>query len=256
MKVKAYIFGILLCIGGAVVPLEAQMAGGPIGSRGEREWTVSAFVNYMHQGIGHEGVTSRRGFVKSNWGLNPWFDAYVLLGGVQVEMHSYDPHVVDYKSEYAFGAGIGFTITVPFSRMEQGAAFWLGGYAMRFPSKGSFMAVSELITREHAMEYDWREFQGQAGLIISYGSVRMYAAGVGWAVQRLETKKEYIVYEDSQEYIGEVEAEYRSALWTGGLIGLELLFRGGHSISIEFLGFNEENYQIMAAISQTGILKW
>ena len=256
MKVNTFIVFMLVCISGAVLPLNAQMAGGPIGSGGEGEWTVSAFVNYMHQGIGQEGVTSRRGFVKSNWGLSSWIDAYILLGGVQVELNSNDPNIIDYKSEYAFGAGLGFTITIPFSRQRQGAAFWLGGSAMRFPSRGSFMAVSELITREHAMEYDWREFQGQAGLIIPYRFIRLYAAGVIWAVQRLETKKEYVVYEDSQLYIGEVESEYRSGIWTGGIIGLELLFQRGHSVSIELLAFNEGNYQIMAAISQTGILKW
>ena len=161
--------------------------------------------------------------------------------------------VIDYEGKYRFGYGLGFNVHVP---LKGSWTAWAGGQALRFSSEGSYFTMSDWVTREFAMEYDSREFQGQVGVIYPYRFMRFYIAGVGWAIQRLDTKREYVEYEGSRGYLGEEEGEYRSGLWTGGLVGIEFMLPHRYSISIEFLGFNTSNYQIMVGISQSGMSSW
>jgi len=240
--------------------LNAQMAGNPVTVRGEGEWTMSVFGTYLNQQLGSGTTTvSRRVLLKSTWGVTPWLDVYLTGGGTQLEVKVSQEGIESYKDKYRFGFGAGFTlnlVTLP----QSGIGFWLGGQVMRFPSQGSFMELfdieTETIYREFVMKYDCREFQGCIGVTVPFRSVRFYAAGVGWAIQRLEKKKEYLEYGDSRTFVGDSEGEYRSGLWTGATLGMEILLPHRYSIGVECLLFNQRNYQIMVGICQTGVTNW
>ena len=66
MKVRRISIVILSCCWILPSLLLGQMAGNPIGSRGEGEWTVSVFGNYYDIEQGHERAVSKRAFLKSN----------------------------------------------------------------------------------------------------------------------------------------------------------------------------------------------
>ena len=239
-----------------IVPAFGQMAGNPVGSRGDKEWTVGVMGNYFQMEQGDEQSISKRLLAKSDWGLTPWLDVQVMIGAVQLEMRSPRINVEDYHGKFKFAFGLGFQSQIPLGGSVQSPSLWFGGQALRFTSKGSYVERTELVTREFMMDYDWREFQVHAGMIVPYRFIRFYAAGVGWAVQRLDTKNEYIVYNDIHNYVGEEEGEYRSGIWTAGIIGVEFLLPSRYSIGIEMLYFNSYNYQIMVGLSQSGILTW
>ncbi len=256
MKIRQTILYVFLSVGGPSL-LNGQMAGNPVGVRGDGEWTVSAIGTYVNQQLGHETAVSRRILLKSTWGVAPWLDVFCTGGGVQVDLNRSEANVGDYKGKYRFGYGLGFNLTL---KLEFNAWLWGGGQALRFPSRGSFLEYlntgGESDCREFEMTYDWREFQGHLGLVFPYRSLRFYVAGVLWAIQRLETKQEYLQFGDFRYFLGEVQGEYRSGAWTGGVFGVEFLLPQRYSICIESLVFNEENYQVMVGICQTGFAEW
>ena len=51
-----------------VLQVNGQMAGSPVGVRGQGEWSVSAEATYVDQGLSSERVISRRLLLKSLWG--------------------------------------------------------------------------------------------------------------------------------------------------------------------------------------------
>ena len=242
---------VIVLIAGQV---DAQMAGNPIGLRGQGQWTISATGTYMRQHVGGGTAVSKRMFLKSNWGLTSWFDVYGILGGVQLAVESNKINIIDYHGETQFGFGAGFNISHPIS--SSGIRVWSGGQVLRFTSQGSFYEDMGIIRKEYAMAYDWREFHVYAGIICPIQSVQFYIAGVGWALQRLDTKNEYAEFEDTRTYLGEEEGEYRSGLWTGAIIGVEFFLPRQYTIGVECILFNEENYQVMIGISQTGFDVW
>jgi len=256
VKIRKTILYFFLFVGGPSL-LNGQMTGNPVGVRGEGEWTVSAIGTYMNQQLGYETVVSRRILLKSTWGVTPWLDVYCTGGGVQVDLNSSEANVVDYKGKYRFGYGLGFNLAV---KPEFNVWIWAGAQALRFPSEGSFLEYldvgGESNYREFEMKYDWREFQGHLGVVFPCRFLRFYTAGVVWAIQRLETKREFLEYGSSRSFLGEVQGEYRSGVWTGGVFGVEFLLPQEYSISVECLLFNEENYQVMVGVCQTGFAKW
>ena len=133
---------------------------------------------------------------------------------------------------------------------------WIGGQVLRYSSQGSFFEQSELFLKEFEMHYDAREFMGYGGIIIPFKNFRLYGAGIGWATQGLESKTEYLEFGEITSKIGQVDGEFRSGLWTGGVIGIEILLPQQYAISLEGLFFNEENYHIMIGVSQTGRSDW
>jgi len=255
MKPKTCISCSCLLVGMTVSLLQAQMVGNPVGVRGTGEWTVSAIGTYMDQQVGSETAISRRILLKSTWGAASWLDLYCIGGMAQLELLTGVINIVDYKSKYRFGYGGGVNITLTPMR-ESRMEIYLGVQALRFPSEGSFQVVGKVYTQEFEMKYDWREFQGHVGIVYPYHTLRLYAAGVVWALQRFDTKNEYWNYRNSRNYVGESRGEYRSGVWTGGVVGLELLLPKGYAISCEGLFFNEVNYHIMVGISQTGKFDW
>lgn len=235
--------------------LNAQMTGNPVGSNGTGEWTVSAMGTYMTQQLGNGTSVSRRVLLKSLWGVSPWLDVYCLGGGVQLEMKTNDTNVTDYKGKYRFAYGLGLNVHLV-SPQTGGFGIWFGGQALRFPSEGSFFEHQELYSKEFQMAYDWREFQGCLGVVFPFRFMRVYLAGVLWAVQRWDTKQEYLTTEYSKNLIGKVHAEYRSGIWTGGNVGVEFYLPQEYSVSLEILLFNEENYHVMIGLGQKGRFDW
>jgi hypothetical protein len=254
----------IICIGLILLSMGvsrswSQMTGNPIDARGTNQWTLSALGTYMDQQLGGAQAISKRLLAKSTWGIAPWLDIYCLGGVAQVDLKKNSAALSDYSGKYRFSYGAGINmIYKPHS--TSGLWFVVGAQALRFPSEGSFtenlLVGSEYYTREFEMSYDWREVKINGGIVIPSRSFRVYLAVVGWLVQRLETKREYLDNGTSRMYVGEEEGEYRTGMWSGGIIGLEILLPQRYSISIEGLFFNEQNYQLMIGICQTGLSRW
>ncbi|MCJ7813107.1 hypothetical protein MUP95_07315 [bacterium] len=191
--------------------LQAQMAGNPAGVKGQGKWTVSAIGTYMNQQIGNEEAVSKRVLLRSTWGLAPWLDVYGMVGGVQLDLKTSNVDFIDYEGKFRLGYGAGFNVA--FQRIAQSRFWiWIGGQALRYSSQGSFFEESDIFMKEFKMDYDSREFLGHAGIVIPFKSFRLYGAGVGWTIQRLESKTEYLEYGGMVNTIGQVDGEFRSGL--------------------------------------------
>lgn len=252
-----------------------QTCGGPAGAMGKGQLTMA--LNGAYQTLNHinQQAVSTRFFIKTQYGLAPWLDVYGLLGNVQLTLKHNRQDVNDYKDKYRFAYGAGFNVLLnPVSpkpkRANRRAAssaslnyigFWGGANVIRYPAEGvydqSINVLGYSFVREYALKYDCREVTAHAGIFIPYRFLKFYAAGVGWAIQRLETKKEYLVGVSEEPIkVGEAKGKYQSGLWTGGLIGVQIDLPEQYAITIEALGFNTANYQIMVGISQTGMQGW
>jgi hypothetical protein len=245
-----------MCLVSAV---RAQTAGNPVGTQGRNEWTLSASGVYSDIWLGSERSVSRRLLVKSLWGLTDWFDVFALAGGVQMDMKTQETGVQDYTGQYTFawGGGVNVSLLHP---SRSGIGIWLAAHVLRFPSTGQFQTTlsveGEPIDRIFDMHYDSREFQAEAGITVPIRFFRVYVAGALWGVQRMDKKKEYLEYSSFSSYLGEVESEYRSGLWSGGILGIQIDLPLRYSVTIEGLIFNTDNYRVMVGVSQTGILAW
>jgi hypothetical protein len=167
--------------------------------------------------------------------------------------------ITDYAGKFRFGYGAGINMVL---KPQALTGVWIvaGAQALRFSSVGTFEEDlhigSEYFTREFEMSYDWREVKFNGGIVIPHRSFRVYLAAAGWLVQRFDTKREYLDTGSSKNYVGEEKGEYRTGVWSGGIIGLEILLPQRYSLSIEGLFFNENDYQLMVGICQTGGSKW
>jgi hypothetical protein len=256
---KSQIILLSLCLGiGLAVSSRAQMIGNPINTRGSGEWTISANGSYTNQQLGLDAVTKRL-FIKSSWGITPWLDFYFLGGGVQLEMKSSLQNIADYKDKIRLGYGAGLNAAFKPSFLPIISVF-TGVQAIRFVSEGSFHEDfyfnNQVYQSIYQMQYDCREVKGYAGLVFPHRIFRFYAAGAVWYLQRMETKKEYWDTGDSSILLGQQDGEYGSGIWTGGIVGMDLLLPQNFAISIECLIFNMSNYQIMVGVCQTGGTRW
>jgi hypothetical protein len=257
------------------IHLSAQTCGGPAGAMGKGQLTMGLSDTYQTLWHGNQQAVSNRIFLKTQYGLAPWLDVYGLLGNIQSTMKNNRTDLNNYKDKSRFTYGVGFNVMLnpaspkpkrttrrparPASRNDIG--FWGGATVIRYPAEGvydqSINVLGYSFVREYALKYDCREVTGHAGIFIPYRFLKFYAAGVGWAIQRLDTKKEYLVGVSEEPIkVGEVKATYQSGLWTGGLIGVQIDLPQQYAITIEALGFNKANYQIMVGISQTGMQTW
>ena len=242
-----------------VSPAGSQTAGNPVGTQGRNEWTLGAVGVYSDHWLGSERSVSRRILVKSLWGVTDWIDVFALAGGAQMDMKTQETGVQDYKGEYAFAWGGGVNVSLV-RHSESRIGVWLAAHALRFPSSGQFQTTltveGEPIDRIFEMHYDSREFQAEAGITVPLRFLRVYVAGAVWAVQRMDKKKEYLHYSSFSSFLGEVESEYRSGLWSGGILGIQIDLPLRYTVTVEGLVFNTDNYRVMVGVSQTGILAW
>lgn len=231
----------------------AQMAGNPVGVRGHGEWSISASGSYVDQ----DNFVSRRILMKSSWGVADWLDVFCVGGGAQLEMML--EGIDRFKGDCEFAYGLGFAMASKPFHNHQYLQIWGGVQALRFCSAGSY--VDRERSLEFEMNYDWRELHGHFGIIYQVKNIRLYAAGVGWALQRIDRRDRVYALDASDERIYETsdpvkQDTYQTGFWSGGMFGVEFLFPMRYSINLECLVFNENNYQIRIGVCQTGILPW
>jgi hypothetical protein len=255
----------------AALPLHSQTCGNPAGTAGKGQTTMGISGAYQVHEDGQQKMVSNRIFLKAMFGLAPWLDVYGLAGTTQVGMKTVQAGIPEFKDKYRFGYGAGFNFLLNPSaprtkRPGRGSTassaparigFWGGGNVIRYPAEAVFDVSNGTVGHEYRMKYDCREITGHAGIVIPYRTLKIYAGGVGWAVQRLETKKEYLLGISTEPvFKGGAKATYQSGLWTGGLFGIQVDLPQNYSLTVEAIGFNKADYQIMVGISQTGIRKW
>ena len=238
--------------------LSAQMSGNPVGAQGG-EWSMGLSTSTLKHVIGEYTSESQRHVLKSAWGIMPVMDFYVMAGGVQLKMESDSKTLEPFKGKYKLGIGTGLKINLVDDKTS-GFGLWADGHIFRFTAEGSYeelqMISGASYYREHELYYDWREFRCDIGITIPIKHVKFYAAGSLFNVWRKDTKDEYLNDGETKTYLGKSKDEYKSGNWTGGLAGLEIQLPEQYHISVEFMGLNKKNYQIMVGISQTGISQW
>lgn len=258
----------------------AQICGNPIGATQKGVLTMSLNGTYQHVSDPVQNIISKRIFFKTQWGLGPKLDIYGLLGNVQLGMSRINAPstITDYKDKYRFSYGVGFASTLggfslssspPRSKVRARqrkpsppanlARVFAGGHVIWYPSESSYEETREIlnytVTHQYAMKYDIMEATGYAGISIPYRVFRLYFGGIGWGIDRKERKTEYLVgigNGDESIELGKEKGRYRSGIWTGSLVGIQWNLPQQYSITVEAIGFNSQNYQIMIGISQSG----
>jgi hypothetical protein len=185
--------------------------------------------------------------------LSNWLDFYFLGGVAQLEFKTTQPDIEDLKTTYKLAYGLGFQVL--YEIPNESIGIWLGCQALRAPTSGSFKmyfdVLGEQYYRRFDMTYDWYELKGFAGLSIPYKKFRFYLAGAGWYLFRKDKKVEYLSTGNIET--GEIEGDYKTDVWTGGIFGIELKLPQNFALSVEALVFNEYNFHFMVGICQTGV---
>ncbi len=235
------------------MPAFSQMLGNPAAVQGVNAWSVSASMGYLrHQEGNYENMT-RRMVLKSRYAITSWMDVFGVFGGFKLRRLIDSNTIDDYEGAFSLGYGGGLNLSK--DHLIGNITGWFSGHFVRFPSKGEYM--ENFITGggwSNSIEYDTREYQLMAGFKIPSTNWNFYAGGVVWGVQRLEEQKIYLVSTDhvkSNTPYSTSEGTYQSGAWTGAVLGIELKLPKHYSAGIEFIGFNERNYQIMFGVSQT-----
>jgi hypothetical protein len=247
---------MILFITCGFIPLRAQMLGNPITAQGKGQWTMGLSATYLNQQIESTEVFSNRVFVQSRWGVTEALDVFGTLGYARLKINVQKTGTADYKDKFRFAYGMGFHfLTHPFPE-NNNIAFWTSGHVFTFPSEGAFENTFSVLgspyVRRFEMKYDWGEGVASAGWMIPYRSVMLYAGVAGWGIRRFEEKTEYLLLSEGKSLQGSEKATYQSGVWSGGVAGFRVILPQNYSVGVECLYFNEQSYQIMAGISQTG----
>ncbi len=255
MNRRYFFFFLILFLAYGLLPVRAQMLGNPVTAQGKGQWTMGLSGTYLNQQIESTEVFSKRVFVQSRWGVTEALDVFGTLGYAQLKINVKETGTTDYKDKFRFAYGLGFHfLTHPFP--ENHIAFWASGHAFTFPSKGAFENTFSVLgspyVRRFEMKYDWGEGVASAGWMIPYRSVMVYAGVAGWGIRRFEEKTEYLLLAEGKSLQGREKGTYQSGVWSGGVAGFRVLLPQNYSVGVECLYFNEQSYQIMAGISQTG----
>jgi hypothetical protein len=255
----------------------AQICGNPAGTGGKALVAMSISGGYQTLDHGDQRADSRRMFIKTSYGLASNLDVYGLLGGVRLDMDSGKSGVTvsDGRTRFAYGAGFSLSLNNPKAAGKKPAwrtarkassgpsiGLWGGGHIIRYPAEAVYrqsidVAGSSFI-REFALKYDCMEVTGHGGFIVPFGRMKLYAGGVGWAMQRLDTKRERLINEADavDQSLGKKKAKYKSGIWTGGLAAIQFDLPQNYTVSAEVIAFNQQYYQVMVGISQSGLRTW
>jgi hypothetical protein len=249
----------------------SQTCGNPAGTAGNGQTTISLSGAYQTLADGKQTFQSYRLFFKAMQGLAPWLDVYGLVGGTRVKMNPIAQGIasVQDRSRLAYGAGFNLLLNPTQSKRtgttrgrtgsaRQGSVgFWGGANIIRYPAEAVYSVSSGAVIHEYRMKHDFREITGHAGILIPFGTLKLYAGAVGWAVQRLDKKSEYLLGISTDPiHKGDAKATYQSGLWTGGISGLQVDLPRNYALTLEVIAFNKDYYQVMIGISQTGIRAW
>lgn len=277
---KWRLFFRVICVLGVVPFALGQICGNPIGATEKSVLTMSLNGTYQHVSDPVQNIISKRIFFKTQWGLASGLDLYALLGNVQLGLSRINAPstITDYKDKYRFSYGVGFSSNwgsfslspspKPQSKYRtrqkrrlspstHAARIFAGAHVIRYPSESSYEDTREIVgfivTHQYAMKYDVLEATGYAGISIPYRVFRLYFGGVGWGIDRKERKAEYWVGVSEEPIeLGKEKGRFKSGLWTGALMGIQWNLPQQYMITIEAIGFNSQNYQIMIGISQSG----
>ncbi|MBN2201359.1 hypothetical protein JW777_05345 [bacterium] len=268
MKTRHSSFVLLPLLASGV--LTAQTCGNPAGAKGRGQWTMAFSGAFQTLDQGTQTAESRRLFFKTQYGLANGLDAYGLIGGVELAMKHNSPgfSVSRDKYRFAYGAGFSFMTGNPNARTagqtrlrrarnSNPLVFFGGGRVIRYPSDVTYRNTGDYWTREFRLKYDFREAAGHAGILLPGKTLSFYAGGAVWALQRLDEKTQTLTdFDGNAAVIGTKKGKYQSGLWTGGLVGIQYDLPENYSLAVEGIAFNQEYYQIMIGISQTGIRPW
>lgn len=249
-----------------------QTCGNPAGTAGKGQTTVGLSGAYQTIGEAKQKFQSYRVFFKAMQGLAPWLDVYGLVGGTRVKIDPAAQGIPSFQDRSRLAYGAGFNLLVnPSQSKRTGAArgragsarqgsvgFWGGANIIRYPAEAVYdISSATAVAHEFRMKHDFREITGHAGILIPFGKLKLYVGGIGWAVQRLDKKSEYLLgISDEPIHKGDAKATYQSGLWTGGMSGLQVDLPRNYALTLEVIAFNKDYYQITAGISQTGLRTW
>ena len=241
-------------------PALGQSAASPVMTPGTSEWTVAAIGGYFRQGVGStETVDSYRALLKSSWGVTPWMDLYIMGGAANLRIETPNKAVTPLEDKFKACYGLGMNLSMQLSGLGK-TGLWGGVQALRWQPEGDFtepdLIGSDLFLRRKSMAYDWRELKVFAGIAIPVGSVKFYAGGAGWWLQRKDSMTEYLEQGEARSVIQVVENDTQSGLWTGGIAGVELRLPENFALSLEVLAFNTSNVQVFISLLQTGSTAW
>jgi hypothetical protein len=251
--------------------LSAQTCGNPAGATAKAQWTMALNGAYQTLDQGSQTAESRRLFFKTQYGLAAGLDAYGLIGAVQMTMKNNPAGFSVSKDKYrfAYGAGFSFQTSSPAAkpaprtrvrntRKSTPLVLFGGGNVIRYPSEAVYRKTGGSYTQEFLLKYDCREATGFAGILLPAKTLKFYLGGAVWAIQRLDTKKQKMITSDGSEtlFTDTKKGKYQSGVWTGGMVGLQYDLPENYSLSVEGIIFNQDYYQIMVGISQTGIRHW
>jgi hypothetical protein len=249
----------------------SQTCGNPAGTMGEGQWTTALNGTYQTLNHGKQTFESKRVFFKASYGFSPYLDVYGLIGGTKVAMKNHDAAISDFKDRSRLAYGAGFTVLANPAPSKPGRSirrpagagpqtrigFWGGASIIRYPAEAVYDRSNDLVVHEYKWKHDCREMTAHAGIIVPYKSLKLYWGVVGWAIQRLDTKNEYLLGITAEPiHKGTAKATFQSGLWTGGLAGIQVGLPQNYSLTVEAIAFNKKYYQIMIGISQTGIRVW
>ncbi len=269
-----YIRKFVLMLASAILvsrPALSQTCGNPAGTAGKGQTTIGLSGAYQTLADGKQTFKSNRLFFKAMQGLAPWLDVYGLVGGTRVQFDPIAKGIASYqdKARLAYGAGFnvllnpaassrtGMTRGRAGSARQASVGFWGGANIIRYPAEAVYDLNSGAVVHQYRMKHDFREITGHAGIVIPFGTLKLYAGGVGWAVQRLDKKSEYLLGISADPiHKGDAKATYQSGLWTGGMSGLQVDLPGNYALTLEVIAFNKDYYQITIGVSQTGIRAW
>lgn len=241
------ILGSVLLISG----LQAQMTGNPAGVKGNSEFTLSLSGTYLNQELAKETAVSKRVLCKAVWGATSRIDLFVTLGSVGLKLQPVTSGVTELqdKKRFAFGGGLNAELI---SRTDISPySVWGSAKILRFKAEGTYYITEGIQsnTWQSDLTYDWREVQVALCVKYYFPAFRVYGGVLGWMLQRQDEKLEYW----SDQWWGPDRQTYQTGMWTGGLAGIEIPLPHEYSLSLEVVAFNENNYQLMLGVSQTGL---
>jgi hypothetical protein len=257
----------------------AQICGNPAGTGGKALVAMSISGGVQTLDHGDQRADSRRMFVKTSYGLASGLDVYGLLGGVRLDMESGKAGitVTDGRTRFAYGAGFSLSLNpagrpangrkpvrMTARRTSSGASigFWGGGHVVRYPADAVYQQTIDVagsaFIRKFELNYECTEWTGHAGFIVPLNRIKLYAGGVGWGIQRMDTKREFLINEAESvsQSLGKKKGKYQSGTWTGGLAGIQFDLPQNYAISAEVIAFNRQYFQVMVGISQSGLRTW
>ena len=230
--------------------LNAQPAGMPIYTEGNREFTISLDGGFFTKKIFGIKNEARRFFLKGSYGLGN-LDFYGLLGVTNLSLTLADSARTVLEDGFKAAYGGGFSLRIPaFERLQ--VSLFINGQMIRFVSKPASESTLGFGTQVLQLNYDWRETNLTFGLTKKIGAANFYGGINTKIIQRFETKTDRLVFSGQNTAANQVKGKFNSGLLTSPLFGLDLNLPSRLKISLEISANNESDFAVYFGLSQTG----